>query len=157
MRVTLSDLVVTVASEQMPTLLAEWAWLVGGGQAVLVTAAGDVFFTDPSGAVHRLDIEEGSHELVAPDADAFRSGLRDSKTAHQWLGVDRYLRWRSAQLSLAPGQFFSFIKPLCLGGDDSPDNVEASDPVVTVSLLGQIHNRIRQLPDGAQIDQIKLE
>lgn len=52
--------------------------------------------------------------------------------------------------------FFSFITPLCLGGEDSVDNLEASDPVVTVSLLGQIHDRIRDLPEGAPLTDFKL-
>jgi hypothetical protein len=157
MRVTFSDLVVQVAPEQMSTLLQDWDWLLGRAQACLVTSAGDVFFSDPRGAICILDIEEAHFELAAPGADEFRAGLRDPKTAHRWLGVDRYLRWRGAQLLLAPGQFFSFIKPLCLGGEDSADNVEASDPVVTIPILGQIHNRIRSTPDGTRIGEIKLE
>lgn len=157
MRVTFADLVVSVPPSQLTTLLSDWSWLVGTDVSpFLVTSAGDVFFTDAMGAVRMLDIEEASHECVAGTMAEFNSGLRDQSTAQKWLGIERYVRWRAAGVALPTGSFFSFIKPLCLGGDDRVDNVEASDPVVTVSLLGQIHDQIRGLPEGAPINNFKL-
>lgn len=157
MQVTFADLVVPVPPDQLATLLSDWSWLVGTDVSpCLVTSAGDVFFTDASGAVCMLDIEEARHECVAGTMAEFKSGLRDQSTAQKWLGVERFVRWRSAGVALPPGSFFSFIKPLCLGGDDSIDNVEASDPVVTVSLLGQVHDQIRGLPEGTPINEFKL-
>lgn len=157
MRVTFADLVVSVPPDQLATLLRDWTWLLGADASpFLVAAAGDVFFTDARGAVHVLDIEEARHECVADSMAEFRLGLRDASTAQRWLGVDRYARAREAGVALPAGSFFSFITPLCLGGEDSVDNLEASDPVVTVSLLGQIHDRIRDLPEGTPLTEFKL-
>lgn len=157
MQVTLQDLVVPLSPDQLSNLLSDWQWLVGADVSpCLVTSAGDVFFADAGGSVRVLDIEEASHEVVAESMQAFKAGLSDQAKAHAWLGVDRYVRWRRADVDLPKGCFYSFTKPLCLGGEDSEDNIEATDPTVTISILGQIHDQIRSLPEGAPISDIRL-
>ena len=157
MRLTFADLVVSVPPDQLATVLRGWTWLLGSDASpFLVVAAGDVFFTDVMGAVHVLDIEEARHECVADAMAESQRGLRDASTAQRWLVVDRYARAREAGVALPPGSCLSFSTPLCLGGEVSVDNREAFERVVTVSLLGQTHDRIRDLPEGAPPTEFEL-
>ena len=58
---------------------------------------------------------------------------------------------------LSKGEIYSFKVTPVLGGELSADNVEASDIDVHFSLSGQLHRQIRDLPEGAKIEDIELD
>lgn len=60
-------------------------------------------------------------------------------------------------MSLAPGQCFSLKKPLALGGAREMSNIEIASISVYVSMMGQIHKQLKDLPPGTRVAGFKID
>ena len=58
---------------------------------------------------------------------------------------------------LGPGQVYAFSTPPALGGEVTVENAEVADLEVHLSLMGQLHRQIADLPEGTPISEIRLE
>jgi len=156
--VTARGLVVQIAPPA-DALLADWRWLVGAQrQMLLVTALGDAFLREPgSTAVYFLDTQAGRLEKVADTPAALELRLADPAFIDDYLSPDAVADMRSAGHTLRPGEVYSMKTPRVLGGQFRLDNLEVSDAEVHFSLLGQIHEQVRDLPNGTPIKNIKLK
>ena len=54
-------------------------------------------------------------------------------------------------MTLGASQCYGFITAPTLGGQYETSNIERLDIAVYLSLMGQIHEQIEDLPDGAKI------
>lgn len=78
-------------------------------------------------------------------------------------GQDRYLMAglavAASSAGLVPGnrQVLSFKIPPVLGGSFEPQNIEVSDLIVALSIAGQIHQQIKDLPPGTPISGIRVD
>jgi len=70
--------------------------------------------------------------------------------------IDLTTQLRLSGKRLKDGQLFSYKKLPIIGGDYSVDNFEPSDMEVHFSFAGQIHNQIKDLPDGMKIKDVKF-
>jgi hypothetical protein len=57
---------------------------------------------------------------------------------------------------LAQGQLYSYRVPPALGGEYSADNLEPTDISVHFSILGQINQRARNLPEVTEISGVQF-
>ena len=77
-------------------------------------------------------------------------------------GQDEYLMLQLAAQAEELGQrpssteVYSFRVPPVLGGAMDVENVEVSDFVVAINLMGQIHAQVRNLPPGTQVNGTTL-
>jgi hypothetical protein len=124
---------------------------------VLLTAMGDAFAQGESGAVYFVDVVEGSIRLVADNGETFQTLLRDTKFVTDHMFPARIIEFRKAGIALQPMEVYSYKQPLVLGGADDIDNVETAFASVHISLHGQVHRQVKDLPDGTPISEIKLE
>ena len=62
-----------------------------------------------------------------------------------------------AGLSLPEHHVYSHKQPLVLGGEDSVENYEATDVRLHLSLMGQIHEQVKDLPEGTPIGEIEIK
>ena len=140
------------------TLLSEWEWAMPEPlPPVLITAMGDAFAQGESGSVYFVDAVEGVIRPVADDGESFESLLRDNQFVTDHMFPSRIVALRKAGLTLKPNQVYSHIHPLALGGSDDIENVEVTDASVHISIYGQIHRQIHDLPDGTRISEIKIK
>ena len=98
-------------------LLREWTWLIPSSVDVLrVTACGDVFYADPSGAVWFLDTAHATTEKVANRRSDLDRLFDDMGNRRQYLlsYVVRLLYTRGKELR--PNQCYSPKLPIALGG-----------------------------------------
>jgi hypothetical protein len=158
MPITMNDLTINPSGVAMDTLLSEWTWAMPEPlRPVLLTAMGDAFGQGPSGAVYFIDMVEGAIHHVADDGDAFQSLLRDNQFVTDHMFPSRIVEFRKAGMTLQPGEVYSHKQFLVLGGEDDIDNVETTDVSVHISMHGQIHEQVKNLPPGTPISQIKIE
>lgn len=151
---TLKDLTVNFEGVDSTRLLEDWKWLLPtGARPVLVTAMGDVFVQAESGSVHFLDTYAGSVAKVSDDGDEFRALLRDVDFVTDHMYPDRFAELVDAGMVLQPGQCYDFKFPGVLGGEDAVENMEMTDLVVHFSIMGQIHEQVKDLPEGTPIDK----
>ncbi|MFU7558026.1 T6SS immunity protein Tdi1 domain-containing protein [Roseiconus sp. JC912] len=154
----MNDLTISPSGVDMDDLLSDWEWAMPEPlRPVLLTAMGDVFAQGESGAVYFIDMVEGMIKSVADDGPSFQSLLSDTKFVTDHMFPSRIIQLRNAGKLLAPNHVYSHAQPLVLGGNDDTDNVEVTDVSVHVGIHGQIHRQVKDLPDGASIDSIKIE
>ena len=158
MPITMNDLTISPDGVDMDTLLNDWAWAMPEPlRPVLLTAMGDAFAQDESGAVYFVDMVEGTITSVADDGASFQSLLSNTQFVTDHLFPSRIVQLRNAGKTLKPKHVYSHRQLLVLGGDDGADNVEVTDVSVHISIHGQVHRQVKNLPDGASIDSIKIE
>lgn len=158
MPITMNDLTISPSGVEMDSLLSEWEWAMPEPlRPVLLTAMGDAFAQGESGAVYFVDMVEGNIRVVADDGDSFQSLLRNSQFVTEHMFPSRIVQLRNAGLTLQSKQVYSHKQLLVLGGADELDNVEATDVSVHISLHGQVHRQVQDLPEGTPISEIKIK
>ena len=158
MPITMNDLTINPEGIDMQNLLGDWEWAMPESMhPVLITAVGDVFAQGESKAVYFVDTIAGKVSPVAEDGSAFQALLTDRQFVTDYLFPSRIVELREAGKTLGPQQVYGHEKPLVLGGEDSADNIEVTDVSVHVSILGQIHRQVKDLPEGTPIGNIEIE
>lgn len=158
MAITLNDLTVNFSHLDRMTLLSDWHWLISEHKVpILITAMGNVFVQDAQdGAVAVLDPGEGKVRNVAASVEELQGLLSDRDFVYSELMVEDFANLQRAGKLLAPGQVFGFIKPPILGGSFDVENLEPTDIQVHFSLSGQIHQQVKDLPDGTPISHVAI-
>ena len=158
MKITWNELTVAPSNHSPAALLSEWRWLLGDAyQIVLISSLGDMFLTDASGAIHWLDVGAGRLTEIASSFDEFQQLRQQPANAAEWFVPQLVGGILLTGVRLGPGECFSYKVPPVLGGQMEPSNFEPADLAVHFSILGQIHQQIKDLPDGTSIGEIKLK
>ena len=158
MAVTMNDLTISPKGVDRETLLEEWQWAMPESMLpVMLTAMGDVFAQGESGAVYFIDAVEGQISTIADDGPTFQELLKDTQIVTEYLFPSRIVQLRKSGKQLDAGQVYSHKHPLVLGGEDNAQNVEVADVAVHISIHGQIHRQVKDLPDGASVDSIVID
>ena len=158
MPITLNDLTINADRINLDTLLSDWEWAMPEPlRPVLLTAMGDAFAQGKSGSVYFVDVIEGSIRLVADDGETFQQLLRNNQFVTDHMFPSRVVEFRKAGLTLEPAQVYSHKQLLALGGADDLENVEATDVSVHISIHGQVHFQIKDLPAGTPISEIRIK
>ncbi len=155
---TLNDLTVNFEHLKSDEVLSDWRWLIGSSKnPVLLSASGDAFIQDINdGTVYCLDTAVAEIHKVANSIDEFQQLLSDKEFVVNYFAVKMVGDLIKSNINLQNGQIYTFITPPVLGGEYTLENVEVTDIEIHFSLLGQIHNQIRNLPDGTPISEIKI-
>jgi|ERR1700722_2465703 len=134
-------------------LLADWKWLAPEEfSLVAVNSFGDLFLQDVRGAVNRLDITEGTVSAVAASSVEFQEAAKDTVRKREWFLEE--LAEQAEQKGCSPG------KGQCIGckipwvfkeSKDMLDNIYVADLYEYLSFMGDLHEQIKDVPDGGQI------
>jgi Domain of unknown function (DUF1851) len=60
-------------------------------------------------------------------------------------------------LTLDANEVYSFSHPPVLGGQIAVENVETMDFDVSLTITGQLHRQVRDLPPGTQITGFRVD
>jgi hypothetical protein len=142
----------TFSEEFYERVLEDWAWLpLEGKRPFLASLFGDIFLEDNAG-IWMLDVLEGSLERVFADRSQMAAVLETEE------GQDRYLLSGLAfgaehRLGIVPGpaQVLAWRLPPVLGAPTKVENLQLMDFEVYLSLQGQLHRQLKDLPPGAKI------
>jgi hypothetical protein len=158
MALTLDDLTVSFSHLDRASLLEDWRWLIGATKLpVLVTALGNAFLVDTAnGSVHVLDAGPGTLQQVAASGEEFRALLRDKDFVVEHFVPIIVVRMREKGYTLEAGQLYGFRTPPVLGGEYSADNLEPTDIDVHFAVIGQAHQRLRNVPAGTAVETIEI-
>jgi hypothetical protein len=154
MAITMDDLTVNFQHLDREALLSDWRWLTGPTkQPILLAAIGDAYLQDAQdGTVHLLDVGGGGLEQVAASVDEFKELLADREFVTDSFVPETIIELRAQGKTLAHGQIYSYNHPPVLGGEYSTANLEPTDIAVHFSVLGQIHEQVKDLPPGASVN-----
>ncbi|HSV40775.1 MAG TPA: hypothetical protein VLI04_18585 [Nocardioidaceae bacterium] len=151
------ELTRTFSEQQFAAALESWQWIgLEGLDPWFSTAFGDVFLIGDDG-VYWLDICSG--ELTRP----FSSAEDAQRVLATDDGLDEYLLaglvFAAAETGLTAtgSDILDFKVPPVLGGDFDVPNLQVTDFEVAVHLAGQLHEQIKDLPDGAEISGFSFD
>ena len=142
----------TFGEESYQRALDDWAWLpIGGKHPFLASLFGDVFLEDSAG-IWVLDVLEGSLERVFDDRIQMTAvlGTEEGQDRHLLAGLAFGAEHR---LGLVPGpdQVLAWRLPPVLGAPTAVENLQLMDFEVYLSLQGQLHRQLKDLPPGTRI------
>ena len=124
--------------------LESWRWLgVEGKTPVLSSLFGDVILQDSTGYWF-LDMVEGTLSRPWSSHPEIQATLESERGQDQYLLGGLALAADGAGLKLEENEIYAFKVPPVLGGPFDLANLEVADFVVSVNLLGQLHDQIRK-------------
>ena len=133
-------------------LRESWRWQLGDRWApIMFSAVGDVFFEVSAGTIWWLSTATGTLEQVAESREHFAL-LLEGEAVDEWFlpGLVKLLRIQGKELG--NDQCYTYaISPVFSGGSFSAENMHPVSAAEHFSLSGHLHESIRKLPDGAQV------
>ncbi len=153
----LNDLTVNISHLDRSSLLEDWVWLIGTKNLpILVTASGDVFLQHTeTGKISFMSVVSGKTNDIVDSIDAFRTRLTETDFVTEYFAVNLVGDLIQSGVKLDHNQIYSYRVPPALGGEFAIENIETTDIRVHFSLTGQIHEQIKDIPEGTIIDAIK--
>ena len=119
---------------------------------------GDWLLEAPDGSIHLLDTLEGQIARLAATSDLFRQAIEDEEEKRdEWLLEGHVLGQADRGVVLRSGQCFGFKVPPILGAPIEAGNIQPCDIVSYEIWIGQLHERIKALPPGTSINEIKVD
>ena len=149
----LHDYITEHSGRDWPKLLEHWLWRLPAKFTVwLVNRFGDLFLILDDESVHRLDIGDGTLQMVAQNRDEFCEKLNDNNTATDWMMIPLVDRLVAAGKTLRLGECYCYRLLPVLGGGYEIDDFVIEDLAFVYAAFGPIHERIKDLPDGTTIE-----
>ena len=147
-----SQITIQPSDVAVEALRKYWRWQLGDDWTpFLFSAIGDVFFEDAAGAVWWLSTATGSLEQVADSRQQF-SRLLESNSTDEWFLPGLVDVLRSQGKVLDAGQCYTYaILPIFSQGSFSAENMHPVSAAEHYSTSGHMHERLRDLPDGAHV------
>jgi hypothetical protein len=154
----INDYLIDQVDNNFGALLSVWAALLPKNFTVwLVNRFGDIIVVFEDGSIHFLDVGIGTLTRIAESRENFYRVIDQGDNASNWLMVDLVDKCVEAGMLLNPMQVYSFKIPPSLGGTYTIDNFEPADLSVHYSLLADIWQQTKDLPDGTNISLIVVE
>ncbi|HEY0155877.1 MAG TPA: T6SS immunity protein Tdi1 domain-containing protein [Thermoanaerobaculia bacterium] len=152
------DLLVPLPADfDIDAALGSWRWLVPQQvRPFAMTAFGDLFLVDGSGAVLFLDTIGGKREEVAASVEELKGTLQPAERIENWFMPDFVRELRAAGVHLSAGECYSAKHSIVLGG---PFRVENWSPLswrVHFSYMGALHEQLKDVAPGTKITDIKF-
>lgn len=111
---------------------------------------GDAFLVDAAGGVHMLERGAASISQIADCEERFWREVNDD--ADGWQLRPLVNACRASGKSLRENQCYAFIRPPLLGGEYVADNIWVAAWSEWFSLMADLHQQTKDLPDGATVN-----
>jgi hypothetical protein len=155
---TWEELLIRTPNLDCQRLLSYWRWLLQKDyHPIVMTAFGDWFLLDDDGSVHFLDLVVGKLSKAAETGDEFKRVMGRPEKLDDWFMVGLVESLLECGIVLEPGQCYGYKLPPIVGGQLEVANIEPTDIVIHQSLLSQIHEQTRNLPEGTKISRFLVD
>jgi hypothetical protein len=146
------DLLVSLDGIDPGALLESWRWLVPDTlQPWFATALGDLFLRDADGRVWWLDVGMGAVECLAGDEQEFEELLSDADNRTVLFGEAFVDALAEAGVTRTAWECYCYQVLPVLGGKYETENFRVCDVMTQFGIWGPIHEKIKDLPDGAEV------
>lgn len=152
MSLTWNDLTVSFEHLDRAKLVEDWEWLVGSSLPILVTSVGDAFLQNETGEIYWLITGSAEYEKVAQSYEEFQVKLQDNELVHEWFLIPVVAQLKEQGVELEERKLYGFKQLPVLGGKYESDNFELTDIEVHFAISGQMNFKIKDLPDGSQVN-----
>jgi hypothetical protein len=156
-KITWDDLIINMIDVDVKKVYEDWLWLLNGKlQPLMITKFGDLFFKREDGKVYFLDTIEGKIVDICSSENEFSKFINLKDNIENYLLS--YIIVDLINQDKIPQRYecYSFIKPPILGGKIEYDNVNVMSLAVNVSIAGQIHRQLENMPEGTTVSEFKI-
>jgi hypothetical protein len=149
------DLIVPLDGADPEALLEFWRWLIPDSlRPWFATALGDLFLFGAEDKVLWLDMGDGRLQVVASSENEFRKAVAIPDNNSFWFGAALVDELRRTGKVLAQGECYCYLQLPVLGGKYEAANFRVYDLVTHFRVWGPIHEKLRDIPDGTQIELV---
>jgi len=132
-------------------------WLLGTPHDVIaMNNFADMFVRAADGSIGIVNVSWGTIDQIASNTSMFEQMISDRGNKDKLFLLDMLMQIEHAGLTLGNGQCFGFKVPLMLGGKMDLSNIEVSSVSVYVSMMGQIHRQLKDVPPGTKITGVQI-
>jgi hypothetical protein len=150
---TIQDYIIHHHELDWDALLEPWRWMLPESYTIwLMSRFGDLFLILEDGFVVMLDSGMGKVEQVAKDQTEFCDLCEDPENLSDYFAIPLVDALEEAGTTLAAGQCFTFRHPPVTGGDYTVENAAVTDIANHYAGYGAIHEQVRDLPDGREVE-----
>ncbi len=137
-------------------ILKEWRWLVGDMSILSLTKAGDLLLKDSGNKLWFLDVGNGNIKLISNNfSDLFNRKLNEDVINEVLL--PQLIDNLESEYRLKSNEVFGYRLLPIFGGHYDNKNMYPLDIYEHYELCGEIHLRIKNLPDGTAIQMKVIE
>lgn len=133
------------------SLLENWTWLTREKSIVALTKAGDILLKGRTDELYFLDIGIGEIKLISQNYHDFFQNHLSEKVTEELLMPNLVEKLERKYSVLKPGQIFSYNLMPILGGLYDETNMFPLDIYEHFGITGEVHNRLKNLPNGTSI------
>ena len=145
------------SDEQFERALSSWNWIgLEGKKPVLASLFGDIFFASHDGWWF-LNLIEGSLVRRWADREMLQRELDSEDGQDEYLLGGLAMAAANRGLTLEPNEVYSFAIAPILGGPITADSIETMDFDVALTIAGQLHRQVRDLPPGTRISGFTVD
>jgi hypothetical protein len=153
MQTVREDLIASLSGVDAGRMLQHWRWLIPSSfRPLFATALGDLFLRAPDDRVMWLEMGCGDFHEVAGNQEEFWRAAANPGNAQLWFGAALVDQLRAGGHVLGRRQCYSYIQLPLWGGKYEPTNFRIQDISTHFGIWGPIHERLRDLPDGAVVE-----
>lgn len=139
-------------------LLDDWRWLLPDSYTViLINRFAEFLIEDQAGNIYSLEPGAGMLRVIAKSRDELDAVFEDDERLADLLMAGPIEDCVEAGMQLSAGKCYGFKKPCTLGGEFDVSNYEVKSLLVYLSVMGQFHEQIKDVPDGTEIGSITLD
>lgn len=136
--------------------LESWAWLdLAAKTPAFSSLFGDVILESADG-LWFLDVVEGKLTRPWSSESELRAALAEPEMREQYLREGLAVAAAEDGIALAPDEIYDFSTPPILGGELAVENLKATDFEVALNIAGQIHDQVRDLPEGTRVARTNI-
>jgi hypothetical protein len=152
---TFKEITLELESVDWQRVLTDWAWLLEDHLELNVwflTRFADLFVYLDDDSVWRLDTGAGTFECIASNRRAFADLMDVSENVELWFMPRLIEELESQEKWLQPGQCYGFITPTGFReGGYVPENVKMVDIGAYFKAMGNLWERLKDVPDGQRV------
>jgi hypothetical protein len=146
------DYLIDQVGKDWAALLRDWLPIFPSGFTIwMVNRLGDIIAVFEDESVHFLDVGNCNLRRIANDREDFIVRIDEDDNASDWLAMRLVDHCVAAGMTLAEDQCYGFKIPPMLGGGYSFENVVPTGLSAHYSLLADLWQQTKDLPDGTEI------
>ena len=133
-------------------LLQEWRWLSSASFSLVArTAFGDLFLRNDAGEIFQLDVGVGRLTKLSSSETEVRHTLENRETRRRLFAEAEVDAAATRGLVPDDSQCIAFTVPTVFAESSTQASPYIADIYECVSLLGDMHRQISDLPDGSAV------
>jgi hypothetical protein len=145
------DYLISIKNLDLNKLLLNWKWLTENKTIIAITKNGDALLIDTLDNLYFLDLSCGSIELISKNSSFFFENKISENKLEEILLSNVIQKLEKDGKILNKEQVFSYTILPILGGSYGKENRLILDVYEHFELLGELHYKLKDLPDGSNV------